>query len=311
MARLFDALRSEDSGKTPRKSSKLKGKPPAQPSAAASVAPLPAPLPAAAPEPVQEIHDEMSFVEVGPQGFYSASADVLACSLDDEMIVAEAQPVPALPMSSTSAAETPEPPEENSYSHLLEQLLKDFPSPREGALLFVTLPSVRSGETVFQLAKEAASQGEVVLVETKEVQGNGPSGLKGRPGWIDILEGKAELEDCLKDAGVEGLKVITAGKVQLGRKSIKLFSRSPRGTLRALRKGHRLVMIDGGVWSEEASGIGLARECDGVCLLVPAAKVGSTMVEEILARIEDSGINLAGLLVLPRNVPETKAKKAA
>ena len=111
---------------------------------------------------------------------------------------------------------------------------------------------------------------------------------------------------------IPGLKVVTAGSRNGGAKNgPRLIARSPRGLIRTLRKQHRLILIDGGIWSEESGSLGLARECDGICLLVPASKSGSATVEEILGRIEDSGSRLAGVLVLPNQDRSRSLKKAA
>ena len=215
-----------------------------------------------------------------------------------------------LPIVNTQVSED----EGGCYADLMKSLIAEFPTKQEGSLLFVTPPAVQIADAVLKLAKEAALLGEVVLVEAKENSGNLQRwlGLQESPGWQDVVSGKAELEDCLQDTSIPGLKVVTAGSRNGGAKNgPRLIARSPRGLVRTLRKQHRLILIDGGIWSEESGSLGLARECDGICLLVPASKSGSATVEEILGRIEDSGSRLAGVLVLPNQDRSRSLKKAA
>jgi len=215
-----------------------------------------------------------------------------------------------LPAVNTQVSED----EGGCYADLMKSLIAEFPTKQEGTLLFVTPPAVQIADAVLKLAKEAALLGEVVLVEAKENSGNLQRwlGLQESPGWGDVVSGKAELEDCLQDTNISGLKVVTAGSRNGGAKNgPRLIARSPRGLIRTLRKQHRLILIDGGIWSEESGSLGLARECDGICLLVPASKSGSATVEEILGRIEDSGSRLAGVLVLPNQDRSRSLKKAA
>jgi Mrp family chromosome partitioning ATPase len=215
-----------------------------------------------------------------------------------------------LPSVNTQVSED----EGGCYADLMKSLIAEFPTKQEGTLLFVTPPAVQIADAVLKLAKEAALLGEVVLVEAKENSGNLQRwlGLQESPGWQDVVSGKAELEDCLQDTNIAGLKVVTAGSRNGGAKNgPRLIARSPRGLIRTLRKQHRLILIDGGIWSEESGSLGLARECDGICLLVPASKSGSATVEEILGRIEDSGSRLAGVLVLPNQDRSRSLKKAA
>ena len=312
MARMFDALGSGAKPKTGRKTKKIE------------VTPIPAPIQEPATEHTQDNNQSssFSFIEVGPKGYLVGSPDVviinpivespiLKLSTIDPEIVNNVAPVPEiLPAVKSQVSED----EGGCYADLMKSLIAEFPTKQEGTLLFVTPPAVQIADAVLKLAKEAALCGEVVLVEAKENAGNLQRwlGLQESPGWQDVISGKAELEDCLQDSGIPGLKVVTSGSRNGGAKNgPRLIARSPRGLVRTLRKQHRLILIDGGIWSEESGSLGLARECDGICLLVPASKSGSATVEEILGRIEDSGSRLAGVLVLPNQDRSRSLKKAA
>ena len=313
MARMFDALGSGSKPKTGRKTKKI------------DVAPVPiqelVPIQESAVEQPQDnnLGNGFSFIEVGPKGYLVGSPDVVVIAPVVEgpklkLSTIEPEIAPAissiLPAVNTQVSED----EGGCYADLMKSLIAEFPTKQEGTLLFVTPPSVQIADAVLKLAKEAALLGEVVLVEAKENSGNLQRwlGLQESPGWQDVVSGKAELEDCLQDTNIPGLKVVTAGSRNGGAKNgPRLIARSPRGLIRTLRKQHRLILIDGGIWSEESGSLGLARECDGICLLVPASKSGSATVEEILGRIEDSGSRLAGVLVLPNQDRSRSLKKAA
>ncbi len=312
MARMFDALGSGSKAKTGRKTKKNE------------VAPASSPVQESASGQNQfnNSNEGFSFIEVGPKGFLVGSPDVVAANpvvenptlklRNTEPEIASIAPSvsAALPTVKSEVLED----EGGCYADLMKSLIAEFPTKQEGTLLFVTPPSVQIADSVLKLAKEAALCGEVVLVEARENAGNLQRwlGLQESPGWQDVVSGKAELEDCLQDSGIPGLKVVTAGTRSGGVKNgPRLIARSPRGLVRTLRKQHRLILIDGGIWSEESGSLGLARECDGICLLVPASKSGSATVEEILGRIEDSGSRLAGVLVLPNQDRSRSLKKAA
>ncbi|MEN9673360.1 MAG: hypothetical protein RL553_1625 [Planctomycetota bacterium] len=317
MARMFDALGSGSKPKTGRKTKNI------------DVAPVPmqelAPIQESAVEKIQDnnsLSNGFSFIEVGPKGYLVGSPDVVVVApvtpvLEGPKIrlsTIEPEIAPAIPAILTSVNTQVSEDEGGCYADLMKSLIAEFPTKQEGTLLFVTPPAVQIADAVLKLAKEAALLGEVVLVEAKENSGNLQRwlGLQESPGWGDVVSGKAELEDCLQDTNTPGLKVVTAGSRNGGAKNgPRLIARSPRGLIRTLRKQHRLILIDGGIWSEESGSLGLARECDGICLLVPASKSGSATVEEILGRIEDSGSRLAGVLVLPNQDRSRSLKKAA
>lgn len=313
MARMFDALGSGAKPKTGRKTKKV------------DVTHTPiqetAPIQESAVEQPQDnnLSDGFSFIEVGPKGYLVSSPDVLVVAPVLEgpklkLSTIEPEIAPAIAAALPSVNNQVSEDEGGCYADLMKSLIAEFPTKQEGTLLFVTPPAVQIADAVLKLAKEAALLGEVVLVEAKENSGNLQRwlGLQESPGWQDVVSGKAELEDCLQDTNIPGLKVVIAGSRNGGAKNgPRLIARSPRGLVRTLRKQHRLILIDGGIWSEESGSLGLARECDGICLLVPASKSGSATVEEILGRIEDSGSRLAGVLVLPNQDRSRSLKKAA
>lgn len=306
MARMFDALGSGAKPKTGRKTKKIE------------VVPVSEPVQESSPDqtPSTDLANGFSFIEVGPKGYVVGSSDVMSIKPAVESPILklsakeEGTSLGSLPAVKSEVSED----EGGCYADLMKSLIAEFPTKQEGTLLFVTPPAVQIADAVLKLAKEAALCGEVVLVEARENAGNLQRwlGLPECPGWQDVVSGKAELEDCLQESGITGLKVVTAGSRSVNAKNgPRLIVRSPRGLVRTLRKQHRLILIDGGIWSEESGSLGLARECDGICLLVPASKSGSATVEEILGRIEDSGSRLAGVLVLPNQDRSKGLKKAA
>ncbi|MEY4790505.1 MAG: hypothetical protein RLZ61_2723 [Planctomycetota bacterium] len=306
MARMFDALGSGAKPKTGRKTKKIE------------VVPVSEPVQESSPDqtPSTDLANGFSFIEVGPKGYVVGSSDVMSIKPAVESPILklsakeEGTSLGSLPAVKSEVSED----EGGCYADLMKSLIAEFPTKQEGTLLFVTPPAVQIADAVLKLAKEAALCGEVVLVEARENAGNLQRwlGLPECSGWQDVVSGKAELEDCVQESGIPGLKVVTAGsRSVIAKNGPRLIVRSPRGLVRTLRKQHRLILIDGGIWSEESGSLGLARECDGICLLVPASKSGSATVEEILGRIEDSGSRLAGVLVLPNQDRSKGLKKAA
>lgn len=306
MARMFDALGSGSKPKTGRKTKKIE------------VVPVPEPIQESSPDqtPSNDLANGFSFIEVGPKGYVVGSPDVMSIKpvLESPILKLSAKEEVTSPGSLPAVNSEVAEEEGGGYADLMKSLIAEFPTKQEGTLLFVTPPAVQIADAVLKLAKEAALCGEVVLVEARENAGNLQRwlGLPECPGWQDVVSGKAELEDCVQESGIPGLKVVTAGsRCVIAKNGPRLIVRSPRGLIRTLRKQHRLILIDGGIWSEESGSLGLARECDGICLLVPASKSGSATVEEILGRIEDSGSRLAGVLVLPNQDRSKGLKKAA
>ena len=213
MARMFDALGSGSKPKTSRKTKKI------------DVAPVPmqelAPIQESAVEKIQDnnsLGNGFSFIEVGPKGYLVGSPDVVLVAPVDPLLegpkikLSTIEPEIALviaavlPSVNTQVSED----EGGCYADLMKSLIAEFPTKQEGTLLFVTPPAVQIADAVLKLAKEAALLGEVVLVEAKENSGNLQRwlGLQESQGWQDVVSGKAELEDCLQETNIPGLKVV-------------------------------------------------------------------------------------------------------
>lgn len=213
MARMFDALGSGAKPKTGRKTKKIE------------VVPVSEPVQESSPDqtPSTDLANGFSFIEVGPKGYVVGSSDVMSIKPAVESPILklsakeEGTSLGSLPAVKSEVSED----EGGCYADLMKSLIAEFPTKQEGTLLFVTPPAVQIADAVLKLAKEAALCGEVVLVEARENAGNLQRwlGLKESPGWQDVVSGKAELEDCLQESGITGLKVVTAGSRSVNAKT--------------------------------------------------------------------------------------------
>jgi len=297
MARIFEALGPKGNSKPSRKAKKPQ--------------PVENNLPEKTSEPV------VSFIEVGVGGILDASPDVLKfvqADLHPEVKVKPEESVVKTEVVEEKSQILPIRSTEDDFRDLMGELVAGFPVRKEGILMFVTPPSVYLGESLLRLAEKAATWGEAVLVDSRDrgAEITKILGLESHLGWNELISGKAELENVLVNSGISGLKIIPSGNVKVKKdKGPRLITRSPRTIVRDIRREFPMVMLDGGTWNEEPGTLSLARESDGVCILVPEAKAGSTSVDELIGRVEDSGSRLAGVLVLPSQERGSFRRKAA
>jgi Mrp family chromosome partitioning ATPase len=119
-------------------------------------------------------------------------------------------------------------------------------------------------------------------------------GLRGRPGFAEVLAGEESLDGALQETGVAGLSALTAGQPENNR-LVPSAGEGWRPVLRALRDRFDLVLIDAG-----SGGAGLVRACDGVYMVAPHADADAPGTSERVRTLLRGGAPLRGCILTGR-----------
>ncbi len=155
---------------------------------------------------------------------------------------------------------------------------------------------------VLNLAITYARQGvRVVVVDAHRVRPSvaGRLGLRGRPGFAEILDGAESLDRALQETGLENLTALTAGEGDPLRPS-RGVGEAGRPIVRLLRDRFDLVLIDAPPHQEAADGAGLEAACDAVYVVTPRGEADSPEVAEKIRRMLERGSPVRGCVVTGR-----------
>ena len=283
-----------------------------------------APTPVAVDEPcVLEIEpeacDPMSYIEVGPQRFFEASADVLAASPATSVLPRPHNTllrslVPAPPKRGLApelvAYHAPGQPSSARYSDLLASLL-EAGRIRAGVtcrtlLLSAAQTGIGTTTVLLNLAISAARQDLRVVVVDANLRRPALAdrlALPTGPGLTDVLAGEVGLEDALQATAQENLFVLAAGSPT----ALLADETSIRDVVRKLTADHDLVLIDGPriehplpaagrAWDSRAVSL-LAAVSQAMYLVVPTAEAESDATRELTAGLAARALPLAGCIV--------------
>ena len=115
-------------------------------------------------------------------------------------------------------------------------------------------------------------------------------GLRTQQGLEAVLRGEAELEDCLQQASVPGLHILTT---QADSEAGDLLARRFGDVLRKARERFDVVVVDAPPILGGDDARTLATLCDGV-LMVVAANTMAASVEEASAAVDALGVRVLG-----------------
>ncbi len=271
------------------------------------------------PEIEAEACDSMSYIEVGPQRFFEASADVLATAPapsalskpHNTLLRSLVPPSPKRGLAPELVAyHAPEQPSSARYGDLLASLLEAGRIRAGVTCRTLLLSAARSGigttTVLLNLAISAARQYLRVVVVDANLRRPAIAdrlALPPAPGLTDVLAGEVGLGDALQATAQKNLFALTAGSPT----ALLADETSIRDVIRRLATDHDLVLIDGPRIEQPLSAAGRAWDSRAVSLLaavsqamylvVPTAESESDATKELTAGLAARALPLAGCIV--------------
>ena len=175
----------------------------------------------------------------------------------------------------------------------------------------VTSPSPGDGKstTAANLAVVAADSGRKTLVVDCDLRRPTQHKIFGidpdAPGVAEVLYGDAELEDALRDVGVDGLAVLPCGSPPANASEL-LDSEHFSDFVEMLREKFEFIIIDSPPILAVADPLTVAPRCDRVILAMRLDRKTRERVESVVGQLEDAGGTLAGTVVTGVEAGETE-----
>lgn len=117
----------------------------------------------------------------------------------------------------------------------------------------------------------------------------------GAIGLSDLLQGNAELDQCLHDSGYRNLSLLTAGSLQGTATALDLRQVTRR--LEPLSGKYSLMIADLPAASDGAVDVAAAREFDAVMLVVEAERTRLDAAKKIKRQLSEGGANVLGCVL--------------
>jgi receptor protein-tyrosine kinase len=186
----------------------------------------------------------------------------------------------------------------------------DGKEPPKAVLVTSAVPSEGKTTVVLNVAAAMAETGRRVVVVEADLRSPRIAshlGLAADAGLIDVLAGKAALDDVLQPHGDSSVTILPAG--QIPQKSGELLASGRMVTLLAqLREEHDFVLVDAPPLLPVADSRGLAVMVDGVLLTVRYGSTRRDLVAQAAAALQRVGATVLGVVL---NMVPPKAEIAA
>ena len=166
----------------------------------------------------------------------------------------------------------------------------------------VTSPSPEDGKstTAANMAVVIADSGRRTLLldcDFRRPTQHALFGIDGdAPGAVDVLTGEAELEDCLRDVGVDGLHVLPCGS-KPGNASELLDSDHFADFLSVLREKFDFIIVDSPPVLAVSDPLTIAPRTDGVVMVMRLDGKTRDRVRSVVNQLERVGANVLGTVV--------------
>lgn len=122
-------------------------------------------------------------------------------------------------------------------------------------------------------------------------------GLPASPGFVEVLQGKAELDEVEQQTQASKLKLITAGDTHGIKPAELLSSKRAAGVLDDLRDRYSHVLIDTPPCCDVADAGIVGQLADGVIMIVRMGKTPQPVVKQIVQSLQASQVNLLGCVL--------------
>jgi capsular exopolysaccharide synthesis family protein len=121
-------------------------------------------------------------------------------------------------------------------------------------------------------------------------------GMENSPGLSDLLQGNAILENIVKTTEVDGISIITAGKIPLDPLQL-LNSESMVSLVEKLREGFDIVIIDAPGMSVGPDSVVVSRLVDGVLIVTQFGKTSRTIAQQAIDQLSNIQVKLSGIVI--------------
>jgi Mrp family chromosome partitioning ATPase len=195
----------------------------------------------------------------------------------------------------------PDDPLSEQFRTLATDLADQLPSEQPQVLLFTA--ATASTDTVTVLLNLAISRVQQQKAPVAVVDANLSQprlaeglGLPVFPGLCDVLAGKLSLQRAVRESGLEGLYVLTAGKTPQDMPGL-LAGEAMRAILRHLRQRFEWVLVAAPHWDGRPDLVALAAGSDAVYLVVTESEAESREVEDLPEIISRQGVSVRGCVL--------------
>jgi capsular exopolysaccharide synthesis family protein len=175
-----------------------------------------------------------------------------------------------------------------------------------GKTLTVTSGSAGEGKslTLFNLAYVCARLGERVLVVDSDLHRpvqHKLAKVRREPGLANVLVGEASLDDAIVPTSVPNLSLMPSGRLASGHHGL-LDTLRMKELLASLKERFDLILFDSPPITGVSDASLLAREMDGVLLVVQHRKHPKAVSDRAKAMVENVGGNLVGVVLNNINI---------
>ncbi len=122
-------------------------------------------------------------------------------------------------------------------------------------------------------------------------------GLPGTPGLVEVLQGKADLQDVEQQTQAPNLKLISAGSTQGIKPAELLSSKRAAGIFDDLRDRYSHVLVDTPPSCDVADAGIVGQLADGVIMVVRMGKTPQPVAKQIVQSLQASQVNLLGCVL--------------
>jgi len=211
-------------------------------------------------------------------------------------------PVPQRFAPELVAFHRPDDPLSEQFRTLATDLTDQLPSEQPQVLLFTAATAATDTTTVLLnlgISRVRQRKAGVAVVDANLRQPTVAErlGLPVFPGLCDVLAGKLALQRAVRESGLDGLYVLTAGKTPEDMPGL-LAGEAMRAILRHLRQRFEWVLVAAPHWDGRPDLVALAAGSDAVYLVVTQSEADSQEVEELLEIIPRQGTSVRGCIMV-------------
>lgn len=262
--------------------------------------------------PAGAVVGQKSAIATPPRRKTGDDAGPVLCPVGDGPVQVSFRPLPFLHAPLKPACERfapslvafhePESPVSEQYRALLAGIESQLEPGKPHVLLFTSAVAGAGATTVLlNLAVTCARKNcraAVVDAQLRHPAVAARLGLNPVPGTREVLAGRLAPARAVRDAGMEGLSVVTAGAIRDGDETL-LEKDALRSLMQHLRDHQDYVFVDAAPWSEDGVSA-LAAVADAVYLVLPESAADQTDIRNIVQAVAGHGGQLRGCILAQR-----------
>ncbi|MCK5840950.1 MAG: polysaccharide biosynthesis tyrosine autokinase [Candidatus Sabulitectum sp.] len=168
-------------------------------------------------------------------------------------------------------------------------------------ILLVTSSGPREGKSSISanLAVAEAEAGKKVILldcDLRRPTVNKTFGFKRKPGFTELITGKASIDEVVRETEVEGLFVICSGRIPHNPSEI-IETASKKGVFRKISEQCDMLIIDTPPAAVVTDAVVIAPVVDSTILVVRSGKIQKKVVQGVWLKLARSGGHLSGAVI--------------